>query len=265
MRELGALFLGIMKIFLLVHKESGYLWAAAVMSGSTAIAGAIGLWYLPRITGVRFTQTTAAEVWQTIVSGWHVFLSTAAIKVYTSSNIVLLGWVAKEEEVGYFMAASKLVDAGKQLVSPLATAIYPHISFKANESREVAISFIRRNLFRLTAPFAVFSLGLLIAAPIAIHVLAGNKFNESIRLLRIMSPIPFVVAFGTSFATFFMLGLGYKKEWSNMIIIAGFLNFAILLPLLLVCKASTAVAITSVAIEMFVLIRSYMFYRAKQG
>lgn len=263
-REVGARFIGLMTIFLVVRSEADYLWAAAVMSGSTALAGGIGLLYVRRITGIGFTRTSVLEIRQTLAEGWHVFLSVAAIKVYTSSNAFILGWIAKDEEVGYFMAASKLIDAAKTLVSPLSTAIYPHVSWRANESRADAVAFIKRNLFRLTAPFALISLGLLVAAPIGIHIIYGNKYDEAIRLLRIMSPIPFIVAFGTSFATYYMLGLGYKKEWSNMIITAGVLNFVILLPLLAICKATTAVAITSVAIESFVLLYSYVFYRQKQ-
>jgi PST family polysaccharide transporter len=263
-REVGARFIGLMTIFFLVRSESDYLWAAAVMSGSTAIAGGVGLVYVRRLTGVGFTRTSVSEIRQTLADGWHVFLSTAAIKIYTSSNTFILGWIASDEQVGYFAAASKLVEAAKGLVSPLSTAIYPHVSWKANQSRESAVLFIRRNLFRLTAPFAVISLGLLVAAPLGIQIIYANKFDEAIRLLRIMSPIPFVVAFGTSFATYYMLGLGYKKEWSNMIVTAGVLNFAVLLPLLAVCKPTVAVAITSVAVESFVLIRSYVFYRRKQ-
>jgi PST family polysaccharide transporter len=263
-REVGARVIGLMTIFFLVRQESDYLWAAAIMSGSTAVAGAIGLLYVRRLTGVHFTRTSLAEIGRTFTDGWHVFLSTAAIKVYTTSNIVILGFIAKDTEVGYFTSASRLIDAAKGLVGPLSTAIYPHISRKAAESREDAVAFIRRNLFRLSAPFAVISLGLLTIAPIGIHIVYGDKFDGAIGLLRIMSPVPFVVALGTSFATYYMLGLGYKKEWSNMIIMAGAINFVILLPLLAVCRPSVAVAITGVLVECFVLARSYMFYRQKQ-
>ena len=264
-REVGARFIGLMTVFFLVRREADYLWAAAIMSGSTAVAGAVGLLYVRRLTGVSLTRTSPAEVRRTLTEGWHVFLSSAAIKVYTTSNTVILLLIASNAEVGYFTSASKLIEAGKNLISPLSTAIYPHVSRKAAGSREAAVYFIRRNLFRLTAPFAIVSLGLLIAAPIGIRFVYGNDYDQAIRLLQIMSPIPFVVALGTSFATYYMLGLGYTKQWSRLIVTAGALNFVVLLPLLLVCKASVAVAITGVAIECFVLGRSYMFYRRKQG
>ncbi|MCU1260918.1 MAG: polysaccharide biosynthesis protein, partial [Bryobacterales bacterium] len=264
-REVGARFIGLMTVFVLVRREADYLWAAAIMSGSTAVAGAVGLLYVRRLTGVGLTRTSAAEVRRTLAEGWHVFLSSAAIKIYTTSNTVILLFIASNAEVGYFTSASKLIEAAKNLISPLSTAIYPHVSRKAAGSREAAVYFIRRNLFRLTAPFAIVSLGLLIAAPIGIRIIYGNAYDQAIRLLQIMSPIPFVVALATSFATYYMLGLGYTKQWSRIIVTAGALNFVVLLPLLLVCKASMAVAITGVAIECFVLGRSYMFYRQKQG
>ncbi len=264
MREVGARFIGLMTIFLLVRTQADYLWAAAIMSGSTAIAGLIGLLYVRKLTGVRWTSASFADIRQTLKEGWHIFLSTAAITVYTRSNTFLLYLVASEAEVGVYSAVARIVEAVKALVSPLSTAIFPHISRVASEDPEKAVHFIHKNLFRLTAPFAAISLALFLGAPVAVHVLYGRGFEESIPLLQIMSPIPFIVAFGTSYATYYMLGLGYKKEWSNMIIMAGVLNFLVLLPLLLVVKASVAVAITGVVVEAFVLVRSYVFYRQKQ-
>ena len=109
-------------------------------------------------------------------------------------------------------------------------------------------------------PFAFVSIGLAVLAPLGIHIMAGSKFNESIPLLRIMSPIPLVVAIGACFATFFMLGLGYKKQWGNLIISASAFNFVVLVPLIFLTRATYAVAVTSVAVEGFVAAASYWFW-----
>ena len=46
-RYLGARVIGLMAIFVLVRSEKDYLWAAAVMAGSNAIAALVGLLYAP--------------------------------------------------------------------------------------------------------------------------------------------------------------------------------------------------------------------------
>lgn len=263
-REVGARFIGLMTIFFLVRTQADYLWAAAIMSGSTAIAALVGLLYVKKLTGVEFTRTSPTEIWRTFTDGWHIFLSTAAITLYTRSNTFILGLIAPEAEVGVYSGVLKLIDALKALISPLSTAIFPHISRVASESKEAAVDFVKRYTFRLTAPFAVISLGLLIGAPIAVGKIYGPGFEESIKLMRIMSPVPLIVAWGTVYSVYYMLGLGFKKEWSRLIISAGGFNFVVLVPLLFVCKASTAVAITGVLVEGFVLVRAYWFYRRKQ-
>ena len=259
-REIGARVLGLMFVFVLVRSSSDYLWAALIMSGSTAVAGLIGLLYVERLTGVRFTSTSGKEIWQVLREGWHVFLSTASITLYTRSNIVILGLITTEAEVGAFAAAGRIVDSAKVLVFPLTNSIYPHVSRLASESRPQAVAFIRKSLARVIIPFAFVSLGLAVLAPLGIHIMVGSKFDESIPLLRLMSPIPLVVATGACFATFFMLGLGYKKQWGNLIISASAFNFIVLVPLIFFTRATYAVAITSVAVEGFVAAASYWFW-----
>jgi len=257
-REIGARVLGLCFVFILVRTSQDYLWAAAIMSGSTAIGGLIGLLYVEKLTKVRFTRTSWPEIWHVLREGWHVFLSTAAISVYTKSNIVILGLVAKEAEVGVFAAAMRLVEAAKLLVFPMTNSLYPYVS---RLGRPEALAFIRKSLPRVILPFTAISIGLGVLAPLGIHILFGRKYDEAIPLLRIMSPTPLIVAAGACFATLFMLALGYKKQWSNMIISASVFNFLALVPLLYLTRPSYAVAITSVLVEAFVTVFSYTFYR----
>ncbi|MDQ6676350.1 MAG: flippase [Acidobacteriota bacterium] len=264
-REIGARLIGLLTIFFLVRTSADYLWAAAVMSGSSAVAGLVGLLYVEKLTGVRFTTTSWREIRQLLREGWHIFLSTAAITLYTRSNLFVLWLVASDAEAGMFAAASRLIEAAKGLVFPMSTSIYPHISRLAVESRPKAVSFIRKSIPRMAWPFLALSLGLGVLAPLGIHIVYGSKYDGSIPLLQIMSPIPIVVGLGVCFATFYMLGLGYKRQWSNMIMAASLFNFVVLFPLLWLMRAPYAVAITSTAVECFVTAASYLFFQRKES
>jgi PST family polysaccharide transporter len=262
-REVGGRLIGLAPTFLLVKGPSDYLVAAGIQSGSLLLAGILGYVGFRRVTTARLTRVTMRELRHTLAEGWHVFLSTAAINLYTRSNIFILGLLAPAADVGYFSAAGRLIDAGKAMVFPLTTALFPHVSRLAHESPEAGMAFIRRNTLRISLPFITISAGLLFGAPIIGPILFGRKFGPSIPLLQIMSPIPFVVAIGVIYATFYMLAMGYKKQWSRLIISAGAFNFVILIPLLLLMRATVAVAITSVLVEAWVTVGAYLFYRNK--
>jgi PST family polysaccharide transporter len=260
-REIGARLIGLLPTFLLVRNESDILWAAAVQSGSVAFAGLIGLFSVPRVTKARFVRVTTKEVLGTFRDGWHVFLSTAAITVYTRSNTFILGLIAPPAVAGYFGTALRLVDTTKGLVTPLSTSIFPHISRLSSEDPEGAINFIRRHTMRLMLPFFGISLALLAGAPLMIRVLNGKQYTPAIPLLMVMSPIPAIVSAAVIYATYYMLGLGYKKEWSRIFIQAGFVNFLVMLPLLRVISPGMTMAITATATEAYVLVAAYLFYR----
>ena len=259
-REILARLLGLLPTFLLVRHESDILWAAAVQSGSVAFAGLIGLFSLPRVTKARFVRVTPGEVLDTFRDGWHVFLSTAAITIYTRGNTFILGLIAPPAAAGFYGSAQRLVDSAKALVFPLSTAIFPHVTRMAHEDPPAAFAFLRRHTARLMLPFVGLSLALLAGAPLLIHILNGSQYRPAVPLLMIMSPIPAIVAAGTVYATYYMLGLGYKKQWSNLIIQAGAVNFLVLIPLIFLMKPEVAMSITAVATELYVLLGAWRFY-----
>jgi PST family polysaccharide transporter len=159
--------------------------------------------------------------------------------------------------------AQRPVDAGRSLVFPLSQAIFPHVSRLSIESPEEATQFMRRHTRTLILPFIVVSAGLFAGAFVIMEILGGHRYGPSVPLMRIMSPIPVIVSVSAIYATQYMLGMGFKKEWSRLIISAGAFNFVVLLPLLLLMKATYAVAITSVAGEAWVSAGAYLFFRYK--
>ncbi len=263
-REVGARLLGLAPTFLMVKKPSDYLMVAAINSGSLLLAGAVAYIGFGKMTTARLTRVSFAEIRRTFAEGWNVFISTAAITLYTRSNTFILGLVGTPAEVGYFSAAQRLVEAGKALVSPLTTAIYPHISRLSHESPREGMAFIRRNTLRFVVPFVAISCGLLWVAPPLGMLLLGSKFAPSVPLLQIMSFTPLAFAISAIYATFYMLGMGFKKEWSRLVMSAGAFNFIILIPLLFVTTPSIAVSVTSFLVEVWVMAGAYWFFRSRE-
>jgi polysaccharide transporter, PST family len=260
-RDLCAKLLSLALIFSFVHKDSDYLWAAGFQAGSTVAAGILGLVSVPFLTPVRWVKPSIQEAWTALREGWSVFLSMAALSLTASTNIMILGFRSGPTEVAYYTAAGRLIVAIRMLVSPLVTALYPHISHMAFRSREDAVAFLRKYSLLLSAPFLAGSLVLLGGAPLIIRILYGLRYMPAVPLLRILSFSPFLLALQHMYSTFFMLAFGYEKEYSRVIVLSTVLNFAVLIPLGYLIWPPAAISITGVIVDVFVVSATYLFYR----
>jgi len=260
-RDLSAKLLSLCLIFAFVHKDKDYLWAAVFQSGSMVVAGVVGLCTVPFVTRVHWVKPSMREAVIALREGWPVFLSMAALYFSSASNTFILGLRGGPTEVAYFSAANRLVVALRMLVSPVVTAIYPHISKMAFNSRESAIAFLQKYALVLAAPFLLGSIVLFAGAAPIIKILYSAKYIPTIPLLRIMAFGPFLATLQHTYSTFYMLAFGYEKEYSRVIFQSTLLNFVILVPLIYLIWPPAAVSVTGLILDIFVATATYLFYR----
>lgn len=260
-RDFTAKLIATILVVILVRRESDYMLAAGIQSGATVIAGIISLALAPVICGVRFQRLPWREVAVALREGWPVFLSMAALTLTTSTNTVILGFVAPAAEVGYYIAAYRLTVAVRMMVVPIVTALYPHISHMASKSPVGAEAFLRKYAFVMAAPFLAISIVLFAAAPLIVHILFGAKYEPTILLLRIMAFSPFLLALSHSYSTYYMLAFGYEKQWSRIILQSTVLNFALMGLLFWTIRPTIAITIIGTVLDLFALTASYYFYR----
>jgi PST family polysaccharide transporter len=246
---------------LLVRHESDYLLAVGIQGGAALVAGAISLAMAPRVCGVRFRLLPWREVAEALREGWPVFVSMAALTLTGSTNIVILGFVTPASEVAYYVNASRLVMAARMLVSPIVSALYPHISHMASKSANDAVSFLRKYAFVLASPFLVISLVMFIAAPLIVHLLFGHRYEASIPVLRIMAFSPFLLALSQTYSTYYMLAFGYQKEWSRVVLLSAVLNYVLMACLLWAMRPIHAMATIGTILDVFSFVACYYFYR----
>lgn len=260
-REMLAKVLSLICVFLFVHGDGDYLWAAGFQPAGMVVAGIVSLFMVRRMTGVRFVWPSREGVRAELKGSWPVFLSLAANTTYQSTNTFLLGLVAAPAMVAYYSNAFRVIVAIRTLVSPLVTAIYPHISHMAAESGKDAVRFLQRYAFLLSAPFLVVSVVLAATAPLAVRIVFGSKYVYTGVLLQVMSASPFLYAFSHCYCTYFMLVFGYDRDWSRLIVRSAILNFVLLAPLMYWIQPAMALAITGIVIDVYIAIAAYLFYR----
>lgn len=240
------------------------VWVAALIQGSVnLLAGIIGLYLIKRkrwINGVCFEPSSIKE---SLVSGWHVFISTSAISLYTTSTTVILGFVAGPVAVGYFNAANTIRNAATGLLNPITQAIYPRINSLFDSNYSQAMKIIKISI-RYVGGLALFgSVMLFILAPWIIKFGVGTGYEESINVLRWMAFLPFIIVLSNIFGVQTMLTHNYKKQFGRILLLSGVLNLMIIYPLI-IFYAENGAAISLLITESFVTVTMYMFLRSKK-
>ncbi len=246
-------------LFIFIRHPRDYVLALGIQSSGMLVAGMLGLLVAVSVLGVRFCLPSYAELADTAADGWHLFVSTAAVSLYTNTNVFLVGMLAGSAQAGYFSAAEKLVRATQGLINPITLAIFPHVSSLAKESRGAALKFIYRSLKWLGGLTLLPSVGLVaFAGPIA-AVCFGREAAGSAPVIRWIAFLPFLIAISSVLGVQTMVAFGLDRQFSRILLAAGMLNLVLALPLVFLfgavgAGASVLVTETFVTATMWVVL-----------
>jgi PST family polysaccharide transporter len=227
-------------IFLFVRGQHDLLLAVIFQSSSSLLSGLLALVFLPRLSSIEYAQPTRLELMQTFADGWHAFLSTSAISIYTFSNTFILGLMTAPAVVGYYAAASKIISAFVGLASPVSQAVYPHIVDLIAKSRVKALEFISRLLIAQGGAMLALSIIVFVFAPIMVRALLGPMFESCVLLVRIMAALPFVIGLSNVFGIQIMMAFDMKRAFSRILVGCSLLNVVILFPSIALAGAAGA-------------------------
>lgn len=219
-------------IFFVVKDAADYIYVPLLNSLGYIFAGIISLCFLFIGFKIKFKIPTVGEIKAQLGDGWHVFISTVAVSLYTTSNSFILGLFTNNITVGYYSAAEKLIMAANGLLNPISQTIYPYISSLASKSKVAALNLVRRIAIIMGAATFILSLFIFICAPLIVDIILGDNYGSSVNVLRIMSFLPFMICLSNMFGIQIMLPFGFKKEFSAVIISAGIINISLALVLI---------------------------------
>ncbi len=250
-------------IFLLIKSEDDFLFVAILNSSGFIAAGVAAFLISISKFGISFIIPSTEQILFHLKEGWHVFISTVSISLYTISNTFILGLFAGNTVVGYFTAADKIRQAIQQLFSIVQQTVYPHLSEMLNKSKEEGIRFLQK-LIRIVGGSSLAAwLIVVIFADQIILLVVGNEYLPSITVLRIIAALPFLIMLSNIYGIQTLLNLGFKSDFSKVIIAGAVIN--ILLSLILVpvfFEIGTAVSV--VTAELIVTLGMIYYCRDKK-
>lgn len=124
----------------------------------------------------------------------QVFSFNVVVSVYLQLNPVLLGFIKDALAVGYFTAATKIMQVVMKLSSCLGAVMLPRTSNLIAEHKEKEFNALIQKSYDFTIAISLpLTCGLLFAAPYIIKVLCGHEFIPATLASQIIAPIILMV------------------------------------------------------------------------
>lgn len=185
--------------------------------------------------------------------------------MYTSFNIMYLGFVCGDTEVGYYTTATKLYGVIIALFSAFTGVMMPKLSYLVSSGdKERFISLINKSFSILI----IFSIPLIyyseVFATEIIKLVAGNGYEEAVFPMQLVTPLVFII--GYEQITVIQILTPLKKD--NAILINSTIGavVGIIFNILLVHSLrSVGSAIVWISSELAVLISSQYFVQKETG
>lgn len=174
--------------------------------------------------GVGWIRPRWADVQAQLREGFSLFVSQAAVRAYTTANAFILGMFTNVTIAGYYSAAEKIVQMVLALLTPVVQAVYPRASQLAASSREAALELTRKLLLFMGSVGLGLSAGVLVTAPWVVPIFLGAEFHPSITIMRILSPLPFLIAVSNVLGIQVMVPFKHDVAFTVILVAAGFFN-----------------------------------------
>ena len=114
--------------------------------------------------------------------------------MYTTFNVVYLGFSCGDTEVGYYTTSTKIYRIILALFTAVTGVMMPRLSALISEGRtDEFIRLLKKSFRILLLIFIPASIVIYITAPYIIHIIAGPGYEGAITPLRIISPLLLII------------------------------------------------------------------------
>ena len=183
--EIGGKVLATLSIFVLVHKpEDGWKVMAAQCVGCVV---AHGVTVVLAYREVGFQWPTPSSVWNALRLGGSMFLFRAVQSLSGSVNRLVLGTVAPVAVLGEYAGAERITRVFQQGMWPVNQALYPKLTQQVQNNPRDAMKTVRLSLLFLGGLGMIFGLAIFFAAPLLVHLVLGDAFQNSVPVLRVFA------------------------------------------------------------------------------
>lgn len=243
-------------LFLVIRNESDYYLVPAFNSIGFLVAGLLGL--ILALKHVRIVKPKMDLIKKLISDSINLFFAKIATNLYTTCNVLILGFFASDAIVGVYSSMEKLIIAAKNVYSPFYQAAFPWLS---NQSQAKRVQFLKK-----TSPF-IFGISIVITTVIIIFgdiilqlIYNDPLINKYISVFKILGFIAIVAGLNMMFVGLYFIAVKMYKTRMRILILTGL--FHLPLSLILVKLYSIyGMAISLLITEFFLLAVAFYYFK----
>ena len=249
--------------FICVDNNQDAIWAIGVLGFTSILSGLATQYWIWSHLGLTSQKVSLIEIVTTLKDSANLFFSRVAISLYTTLIPVVLGIVSGHTNVAIYSLADKFRVAAQSVLAPISQALFPRLSYLYKYDPDEAKKLLKKSgLIMLILSFLM-SVILFFSAELIIYIFGGENFYGAVLILKILSPIPFIICVSNLLGVQIMLPNNKIKAFNNILFVAGILSFILMYPLIKKW-AEMGAAINILLIELFVASAMMMYVVQKR-
>lgn len=204
--------LGAVLTVLLVQTPNDYKDYVLILSLSYVFVGIFSFFYLIKKYDLKVDYRNKQLSKKVIYKGFPVFLNNIFVSFYTVAGMTIVGLYLSNKDIGLYSGANRIIVAVMMLTSmPINIALFPVMSRKFDQSKKEGWACLKKYLALVSIGGAIISLLIYFFSPLIVEIFLGEKFTESIPLLRLFAPLPFLVITASMLTVQGMYGMQMQK------------------------------------------------------
>ena len=239
--------------FFVQNKEDFYLLAIIVLFARFLSVSALSwkMYVAQKILNLRIFNFK--EGYSKLKSGFNIFIFQAAVSLYTSFNVVFLGFFCSPVQVGAYAAAERLMRAGIGFLGQFSNAIFPRL----NALKSTAPEKMKKLRSRVLLAFlAIVILGMLLTwliAPLIVRYMFGEQAVAVTEIIRILAFIVPAIALSNVLGFQYLL-VDRRENTFNIIISSAAMINILMAYFFILLYQEKGMAVSWVAIEWLITI-----------
>lgn len=179
--------LSLILIFVLVRAPSDYYRYLIITIISSSGANILNYFYI-RKKYTRFKIRLTKNIIKHLQPILIIFASTITITLYVNSDIIILGFMTNDYEVGLYSTAVKIYTVMKNLLVAVLSVLVPRFSILfATGNKGEANELFKKTLHTIIVLLMPVTVGLFMTSSDVIQLLASGKYNLAANSLQILS------------------------------------------------------------------------------
>lgn len=189
-----------------------------------------------------------------------LFASSVAVSLYNELDKTMIGFLADDEQVGYYSASTKITKLVIALITAILTVISPRLSNYAETNKEKFYELLEKTFNIILMLSLPFMFGLIVMSRPLTLLFCGENFEPSVRIMQVMSVIIFMIPLATFCSTQIFIPLRKDKYTFYPVLVGALVNAIFNVVLILKfgglgAGIATIIAESSVTFASFVLVK----------